>query len=76
MNVAVLGSSHICRMDQTKTFLQGITETRYFGKRGGPICDMYVFLTELLDFSPMLVFMQIGGNDIRENTPPERLVES
>ena len=73
MRVAIVGSSHVRRMDHVNEFIPGTTLTRYFWKSGGKVEDIYRFIADLQTFRPNLIFLQIGGNDIDINTCPERL---
>ena len=75
LNIAVLGSSHVNRMNHDNEFLPGITFTRYFGKSGGRVENMDQFMSELMCFDPALLILQIGGNDIHPNKSPEKIAD-
>ena len=68
MRTYILGSSHISRLN---TFVSKNFDLRldnHFikiqGHSGGFVNDMYKYITDIYDFGPDLVFLQIVSNDI------------
>ena len=85
LNVCVLGHSYICRLrdylmerDINNFNLDDDKFTVELRGRRGLSLKKIVTDASFLEFesTPDVVFLQIGGNDIRRNTDPKRLASS
>ena len=70
---AVFGDSFVSRLEKS---MSRTTAYRFFGKSGmSTRRKIDEKLCQLLEFQPDVVFMNVGGNDIRSTTSIEELVK-
>ncbi|KAK3089506.1 hypothetical protein FSP39_018796 [Pinctada imbricata] len=77
--IAIFGSSYVSRLGRYCNFdlkIPGIV--RFFGQGGMKACDAIDSrkFSQLLDFSPDVVFMVIGGNDVSDTSIPSDIFKS